>query len=610
MIRVLEDRVVNQIAAGEVVERPASALKELVENALDAGARTLEIDLRAGGRTLVRVADDGRGMDRADATLCIERHATSKISTTEDLFSVGTLGFRGEAVPSIAAVSRFELLTRRSADAVGTRVVMEGGRLVRIEDSGGPAGTSVSVRSLFFNLPARRKFLRTVKTELSHCLESVVRAALPRPDLDVTLRHDGTNSIRAPRVADVAARAGDLLGPHGRALVPVSFSSGDLSVEALLSPVGVHKASARGATYLYVNGRFVSDPLVKRAVREAYRSLVPKGRHPPVVIQIAVPPAHVDVNVHPSKTEVRFRHGRELAQALSNGLRTGLQRHGIQRPVESPSTASRPHPATGAAASTSTPQALAFPEARPRPAPPLPVASPPLRPAWPTPTERPPAPPWQGAKPQPPPLAPEPAPTHGLLPVPRFVDLRVLGQLATTYVLCEGRGELVIIDQHAAHERVTLDRLHKARRARLGAGQRLLTPLVVELTPARAAALAARLEVLAELGMEVEPFGGDSVAIKQVPEALAGVDPVALVHDVADDLAEGGGGRPAEAVVDSLLNTLACHGSVRAGRTLSPYEMRELLRALDAVDFEVCAHGRPVCIRVAPGELERRFHRS
>ncbi len=608
MIRVLEDRVVNQIAAGEVVERPASALKELVENALDAGARTLEIDLRAGGRSLVRVADDGRGMDRADATLCIERHATSKISTTEDLFSVGTLGFRGEAVPSIAAVSRFELLTRRPADTVGTRVVMEGGRLVRIEDSGGPAGTSVAVRSLFFNLPARRKFLRTVKTELSHCLETVVRAARPRPGLDVTLRHDGTNSIRAPRVVDVAARAGDLLGPHGRALVPVAFSSGDLSVEALLSPVGVHRASARGATYLYVNGRFVSDPLVKRAVREAYRSLVPKGRHPPVVIQISVPPAHVDVNVHPSKTEVRFRHGRELAHALSNGLRTGLQRHGIQRPVEARPSAASPHQPAGGAASTTTPQPLAFPEAPNRAVPPRPVSFPPLKPAWTASPDGPTAPPMRDAAPLRTP--PEPAATHGLLPVPRFVDLRVLGQLATTYVLCEGRGELVIIDQHAAHERVTLDRLHKARRARLGAGQRLLTPLVVELTPARAAALAARLEVLAELGIEVEPFGGDSVAIKQVPEALAGVDPVALVHDVADDLAEGGSGRPAEAVVEGLLNTLACHGSVRAGRTLSPYEMRELLRALDAVDFEVCAHGRPVCIRVAPSELERRFHRS
>lgn len=597
MIRVLEDRVVNQIAAGEVVERPASALKELVENALDAGASTLEIDLRAGGRSLLRVADDGAGMDRADATLCIERHATSKIASTEDLFSVATLGFRGEAVPSIAAVSRFELLTRRPQDTVGTRIVMEGGRLVRIEDAGGPAGTQVAVRSLFFNLPARRKFLRTVKTELAHCLEAVVRAALPRPDLDVTVRHDGNESIRAPRVSDVAARAGDLLGPHGRALVPVAFTSGDLDVQALLSPVGVHRASARGATYLYVNGRFVTDPLVRRAVREAYRSLVPKGRHPPVVVQLQVPPDHVDVNVHPSKTEVRFRHGRQLAQALSTGLREGLQRHGIQRPVETRGP-QRPDASPAAA-----PQSFSFP------APPM---SPP--PAPPVVTERP-SPPWPApaVAPVTAPAAPPPplrAAPDGLLPVPRFVDLRVLGQLATTYVLCEGRGELVIIDQHAAHERVTLDRLRRARAARLGAGQRLLTPVVVELTPARAAALAPRLDVLGQLGFEVEPFGGDSVAVKQVPQALAAVDPERLVRDVADDLAEGGRGRPLDDVVEGVLNTMACHGSVRAGRQLSPYEMRELLRALDQVDFEVCAHGRPVCIRVSPGELERRFHRA
>ncbi|MEC8422886.1 MAG: DNA mismatch repair endonuclease MutL, partial [Myxococcota bacterium] len=275
MIRVLEDRVVNKIAAGEVVERPASALKELVENALDAGATDLRVELKSGGRQLIVVTDDGHGMDRTDATLCLERHATSKIRTDADLFEVATLGFRGEAVPSIAAVSRFELLTRRTEDAVATRVRIEGGRLIGVEDAASPPGTQVTVRNLFFNVPVRRKFLRTVPTELGHCLEAVTRQSLIRPHLDVEVRHDGRVSIRAPRAEDRAQRAADLLGPHGRALVPAAFERGDLTVQALVSPVGVHKGSAQGATYLYVNGRFVQDPQLRRAVREAYRGIVP-----------------------------------------------------------------------------------------------------------------------------------------------------------------------------------------------------------------------------------------------------------------------------------------------------------------------------------------------
>jgi len=606
MIRVLEDRVVNKIAAGEVVERPASALKELVENALDAGARDLRVELRSGGRQLIVVTDDGSGMGRLDATLCLERHATSKIRSDSDLFEVTTLGFRGEAVPSIAAVSRFELLTRRAEDEVATCVKVEGGRLVDVEDAASPPGTRVSVRNLFFNVPVRRKFLRTVPTELGHCLEAVTRQALVRPGLDVEVRHDGRVSIRAPRVADRARRAADLLGPHGRALVPAAFVRGDLSVEALVSPVGVHKGSAQGATYLYVNGRFVQDPQLRRAVREAYRGIVPKGRHPTLVLEVTVPPDHVDVNVHPAKTEVRFRHGRALVQAVAEGVRQALEAHGIQRPVEAPA---RPPALT-----------LSPPVAQPR----LPLAEPPpwsAPPAAAVPTvETRPARPWSTSP------APSLSPATGaagsdlpvdprstasaLLPVPRFQDLRVLGQLARTYILCEGRGELVIIDQHAAHERVTLHRLLQAEQEHLGGGQRLLTPPVVELSPSRARALEPHTDVLSQYGLEVEPFGGDSFVVKQLPGALAGADVASLVQDVADDLAEGGDGAPVRDLVERVLATMACHTSVRAGQVLSPYEMRELLRSLDQVDFSVCAHGRPVCIRVSPAELERRFHRA
>lgn len=626
MIRILEDRVVNKIAAGEVVERPASVIKELVENAIDAGATDLRVELKGGGRNLIRVTDNGCGMDRDDATLCLERHATSKIRSDKDLFSIKTLGFRGEAIPSIAAVSRFELLTRPKDQPVGTRITVEGGRLVDVADAGCPAGTRITARSLFFNIPARRKFLRTVNTELSHCLEAVVRQALIRPDLDVEVTHNNQKVIRAPVVSDLLSRSADMLGKHGGALVPVLFDQGELTVEGLVSPVGVHKGSAQGTSYLYVNGRYVRDPVLRRAINEAYRGIVPKGRYPTVVLKIQVPPEHVDVNVHPAKTEVRFRHARDLSRILASGVRDALQRHGIKQPVP---VEARYQPAVAQPAADQQSLSLQPPPApaplvgeRPSSAPPpqpqigqlpqmaryqpLPTFSAPrLQPQQPT------APPQPAPQPQPQPVAPQPMGVErSLLPVPRFTDLRVIGQLGLTYVLCEGAGELVIIDQHAAHERVTLYKLTMAERESLGGGQRLLTPQVIELTPARALALSPHTDVLSRYGLEVEPFGGQAFVVKQVPESLMKADLQQLVEDVADDLAGGGTGEPARDLIEKILATMACHNSIRAGQGLNNFEMRELLSQLDQVDFSVCAHGRPVSIRVSPAELERRFHRS
>jgi DNA mismatch repair protein MutL len=607
VIRILEDRVVNRIAAGEVVARPASALKELVENSLDAGAHDLRIALRAGGRSLIQVVDDGCGMSPDDATMCLERHATSKIRAFEDLEEVRTLGFRGEALPSIAAVSRFELVTRRHSDDAAVRVDVEGGRILAVEAAGAPQGTRISVRSLFFNVPARRKFLRTVPTELGHCLEAITRMALVHPEVDFEVTHNGSSALRAPRAEDRAARAAQLLGAHGRALVPAQFSDADLTVDALVSPVGVHRGSARGSTYLYVNGRFVQDMVVRRAVTEAYRGIVPKGRFP----------AQVDVNVHPAKTEVRFRNARQIARVIAEGVREALEDHGIQRapvstsvPLVRPAPAPRP-PARPVLTNPEPPRPSALPDpslssgwvARPLPEPPAPVvpAEAPYVPdsiaAEPTPV--------QAFEPHPPALD-----FGALLPVPRFADLRVIGQVARTYILTEGAGELVIIDQHAAHERVTLHRLQQGTAAHPSAGQRLLSPVLVELSAGQARALEPQVDLLATHGLEVTPFGDRTFAIQQVPAVLAGADPVRLVTDLADDFAEGGTGRPIAAIREKALATMACHTSIRAGQALSPYEMRELLRSLDHVDFSVCAHGRPVCIRVPPGELERRFHRS
>jgi DNA mismatch repair protein MutL len=624
VIRVLEDRVINKIAAGEVVERPASVVKELFENAIDAGAGRIRVDLESGGRRLIRITDDGTGMTRQDATLCIERHATSKIRSDEDLFKVSSLGFRGEALPSIAAIGRFELLTRTHDSEVGTRVAIEGGRLIDISEAGCPAGTDIRLRSIFFNLPGRRKFLRTVPTELSHSLEAVTRQALIRPNLDLELIHDGKSMVRAPVVSDGARRAADLLGPHGRALVAAQFSEGPLEVEALISPVGVHRASSRGCSYLYVNGRYVQDLVLRRAVREAYRGLVPKGRYPTVVIHVRVPPDHVDVNVHPAKTEVRFRFGNDLSTAVAVGLRRALEGHGIKRPV---ATEARYQPdLAGPEVEQSS-----LPLSSPAPRPWQPTAAHPASSSAPPHSARPSAPfhePLSAGSSPLPPGSPGSSPlprglhlgtiasearradSRDLLPVACYGDLRALGQFVNTYILCEGAGELVVIDQHAAHERVMLHQLMQAPLSHLGAAQLRLTPQIIELTPARAQALAAHTESLTEFGFEVEPFGGDSFAVKQVPDALGKVDLQRLLEDVSDDIADGGTGAPARDVVELALATMACHSAIRSGDPLSPYEMRELLHALDRVDFSVCAHGRPVTIRISQAELERRFHRT
>ena len=604
-VRILEDHLVNQIAAGEVIERPAAVVKELVENSLDANARTITVKLTSGGRQLVGVADDGEGMDASDALMCLERHGTSKIRTNEDLFKVLTLGFRGEAIPSIASVSRFELLTRLQGEGEGTRIRVEGGKLQAPEPAGCPQGTQVNVRQLFYNVPVRRKFLRTVPTELSHCTEAVVREALVHPEVDFTVEHGGSQVLRSPRTEEWARRAADLLGAHGKALVPIDFASGELGVRALLSPVGVHQGSAKGSLYLYVNGRYVRDGLMRQAVREAYRHIVPKGRYPVVVVDLTLPPDHVDVNIHPSKVEVRFRHGREMVGALSEGLRDGLRLHGIRRPVDPRRGSYVPdEPAPSFSMELPLPSQVAVEhrevdhrEVDHREVDHREVELSSLESRV------------SGLEPRASDLEPR-LPEDSLLPVPRFADLRIIGQFAGTYILCEGAGEMVVVDQHAAHERVTLHRMRQDASERLGAAQRLLTPQIVEMSPAKAALLEQHLDVLTSLHVEVEPYGGGSFAVRAVPPSLGKVDIARLLEDIAQELADGGKATAGQQIADHILATMACHASVRAHQALNEYEMRQLLLALDEVDFGVCAHGRPVAIRLSEHELEHRFHRS
>lgn len=578
--------MVNQIAAGEVVERPASVVKELLENSLDAGATQIDIALRDGGRALIRIADNGCGMNRTDAMMCFERHATSKILRAEDLSNVTTLGFRGEALPSIAAVSRFKLLTRPEDDEVGTKVNIEGGVLLSCLDAGCAAGTQIDVRSLFYNLPARRKFLRTRGTEQSHCVEMVVREALSRPEVDFTVTQDGRELLRAPGGVKLLTRARDLLGRHGRSLVDARFSLGDLTVVGLVSPIGVHRSTAIGAMYLYINGRYVRDPVARRGVYEAYRDLVPRGRYPVVVLDIQLPPVDVDVNVHPTKIEVRFQNPRGVGHAIATGLREVLSAHGVSReaisaepltdaPLFVPSSEPLPYGSTQSRPPRNIPDPVYLEKA-------LPQAHPDDDGRW---TAAPPTPPT-------PPIAAEPGlVTEGS----RYGDLAVIGLLAERWALCEDDGELVIIDPVAARELLALTNLQSSPEDALGQRQRLLVPKRVEMPVARADRIAAMVEPLADLGIDLDRFAPTAWAVRTLPLALIEDDLDALLADIA------------AATPSGLYAAIAAHAASADEGTLDVYEVRTLLASLDDAEQKISS---PVALRIPPRELLERFRRS
>ncbi len=583
-IHVLPPKLVNQIAAGEVVERPASVVKELVENALDAGARAIQVEIEQGGLALVRVADDGAGMDREDAALSLERHATSKLRDAAGLAAIATMGFRGEALPAIASVSRLRIDTCPSGDGAGTRVAVEGGRLIETVDVARARGTTVEVRDLFFNTPARRKFMRSPPTEAGHASEAMLRLALARAEVAFGLRSAGRVVFSSPEGASLADRAAVALGREAhRHLVAVENERGGVRIRGLACSPDHSEATSRGL-YLFVNGRYVRDRGAAHAVLRAYADTLPAGRHPAAVLFIELAADRVDVNVHPQKLEVRFADARTVYDAvvatLSGALRTApWLRHGS---------------AEGGAAKAAVAAeqvASVLDEARA------------LHGPWPS------APPtsFSGMLPFPHPAGPELGPLHGGY----FASLRYLGQHARTYLVCEAPGStLVIVDQHAGHERLLFHRLREAFRARRLEVQPFLVPQVVTLPVAPARAIEAGLGEIERLGLAIEPFGGDSFAVKGAPALLSGVALQPLLEDLAQQLEQMGRGSAVEEAFHDLLATMACHAAVRANQDIAPEEVRALLDALDAVDFKArCPHGRPVVFEVALSELERRVGR-
>ncbi len=593
-IRRLPDTLINRIAAGEVVERPASALKELVENAIDAGAQSIAVRLVDGGLGGLEVTDDGCGMDPAEMALALERHATSKLPD-DHIELVATLGFRGEALPSIASVSRLTLESRPRNATEGWRRVVDHGVLIEEGPAALPPGTRIRVEDLFGKIPARRKFLRSARSEYAACLDVVRRLAMARPDIGFVLEHDGRRVLAVQPREELASRVAQLVARElAQDGVVIDLERG----AARLTGVAGLPTFNRGVAdhqYLFVNGRPVKDRLLVGAVRGAYADMLARDRHAVLALFLEVPPEEVDVNVHPAKTEVRFRDPAFVRGFIVSGLRHALDSEG-RRTAQAPAAPAMANWQAGPITRPATPApALSSLFAREYSAPAVrdtPVA-------------------WRGE--QAAPLAPpsgraEPAVEQPAADHPLGV---ARGQVANTYIVAEAADGLVIVDQHAAHERLVLERLKAAgAQGAVSASQALLIPEVVELDEPDCDRIEAAAETLADYGLTVERFGPTAVLVRSVPGALGKGNVQALVRDIADDLAQNGAALLLGERLDHVLATMACHGSVRAGRALSVAEMNALLREMEVTPRSgQCNHGRPTWVKLAHGDIEKLFGR-
>jgi DNA mismatch repair protein MutL len=580
-IRLLPPALIDRIAAGEVIERPAAAVKELVENAIDAAASRIDIQLHEGGRQLIAVADNGHGMGSDDLALAVERHCTSKLPD-DDLAQIAALGFRGEALPSIAAVSRMRIVSRQPDGENGWEITVAAGRKSAVAPAAAAPGTRVEVRDLFFATPARLKFLKTARTERDLALDMVKRLAMAYPGIGFSVQGEGERGLlRLPPAGERRVRLALLLGrDFAENAIDIEAERGGFRLSGLAGLPTLNRALPRDQ-YLVVNGRPVRDKLLVGAVRAAYQDVLARDRHPIVALFLDGPAEAIDVNVHPAKTEVRFRDGALVRGLIVGALRAALDAaghraattvaaatlaafspglspvQGRRAPPEVPRLDFAPPPAT-------TPLALAESDAAAAPA-----------------------------------AAPPEAPLG-----------RARTQLHGTYILAETATGIVLVDQHAAHERLVHERLKKALTERGVARQALLLPEIVELDPGSAARLAARAAELAEFGLVVEPFGPGAVIVREVPALLPDLDVAAILRDLADELAEWGDALSLKERIETVCGTLACHTSVRAGRRLSPDEMDALLREMERTpNSGQCNHGRPTYVALDLADLERLFGR-
>jgi DNA mismatch repair protein MutL len=727
-IRVLSDHLANQIAAGEVVERPASVAKELVENAIDAGARRIEVDVEAGGRRLLRVTDDGEGMTQDDALLAFERHATSKISTAADLSSISTLGFRGEALASIASVARVELVTQREGEGEGTRVLIEGGRMRDVKPAARPRGTTITVRDLFFNVPARRKFLRSEATESFHLTGLVTHYALAHPEIEFVLTNNGRESLRAATAADLRERAYQIFGAEFLdGLLAVGGGHGGSSGSGGSGGVGARvsgyvsapreRRTTRDAQYLFVNGRYVRDRLVGRALGEGYRTVLPSGVYPAALLFLEVPLEEVDVNVHPAKTEVRFRRPAAVADAVREAVRAALAAGGYVRLADDANARetygldadAQNDPAAGgegvAASAASSQFGAAGDEragderaggeaerqrrgqAEPQPQQeaiefgftpppddellllaseefaaraatmPTPLRAAPdafaggagvdtqagrehvaganeLNPSSVAASDEPAA--GHGARGESTELtgaggangadlpASSPPPVRASLPPLNSIagamyevevasvsaNIRPLYQLEESYIIAIDAEGLLLIDQHAAHERILFDKYRRLEQTRAAESQQLLMPETFDLTPAQAAAFDAVADELETYGFNLMRLSGRTVAIKAVPADLPATAARNMLAEVLETVEAERRGAARESLRERVAASLACHAAIKVNMPLAPEKMRWLIdRLLNTSSPTTCPHGRPAILRLTTRDIERGFHR-
>jgi DNA mismatch repair protein MutL len=576
-IRVLPEEVAVRIAAGEVIERPASVVKELVENSIDAGATDIKVETSQGGRRLIRVIDDGEGIPTDVVHLAFERYATSKLESVDDLSHIMTLGFRGEALPSIAAVSQVTMVTMAKGEELGTLLRLDGGRVVRHEGRGVAQGTTVTVENLFYNTPARLKFLRSKATEGRHISELVTSYAMAYPGLRFNLLGEGRRAFQSKgngKLDDVLVDVYGLeIAQQMLEIEADSVAESPICVSGYVSGPALHRANGRQLTIL-VNGRCVRDRLLSYAIREAYHSVLPKGRYPIAVVDVKMPSDQVDVNAHPAKSEIRFRNSGEVFAAVQRAVRQALVQRG--RVPEGASSIGWGHDF----------------ESRRRHLERI----------------------GRGAAPRSGELALEVQRTQGL---PSMADgarkgklpiLRVLGQLGLTYVIAEGPTGMYLIDQHAAHERVIYERLQSERAQAEVSSQGLLEPLALEATPRQAVMMQERLVNLEEFGFQIEPFGGDTYLVRAVPAVLQSNNLTQAILDVIDEV---GREDVAPSWEEGMIISLACHGATRAGQALSLEEMQDLVRQLEQTTLpRTCPHGRLTLLHVSAERLERQFGRG
>ena len=579
-IEVLPESISQIIAAGEVIERPASVVKELMENAIDAGSSEIIVELKAGGLQLVRVVDNGEGMNREDVPLALQRYATSKIKKAEDLYAIHTLGFRGEALPSIAQVSKMTLQTRTSHSLSGTKVICEGGEIKRISEIGCPIGTEVEIKNIFYNIPVKRKFLKSIRSELRYAVNHFLRLSLSHPSITFKFIHDGRTlheylKSESPLVR-IEAIFGKEIYPH---LQPIGFEDGEIWISGFASLPSFSKRNSEGI-YFYVNQRFVKDRMIYKAILDAYRHILPSNQFPIVILFINIPPSTVDVNVHPTKAEVKFKDPERIYQAVLAAIRMVVEGD-VSRSEERMSGGDRKEWVFQRGIQPFSPiqDTLSLPSA--------------LR---------------RGKE-------------EEIFMVQEGEGLQwdaekkwpylVLGQIRGTYILCEGEGNLIFIDQHAAHERILFEKFKKEYESRSMISEKLLLPILIELSVEESYILESAGEVLKAIGFEIEPIGEKLFAIRSIPSFIDQKDPKEMVRGILDELSflekQGRG----EETIHTILVTLACHSAVRGNFILKKEEMDKLVENLTPFHpTTTCPHGRPIFFVLPLDELKKQFKRK